>query len=287
VAGKQKKPKKSIIIFLLSSIIVLVTVILITVPRVTVTTEPEEEISAVHGVEEEPEKPEIPEPAAEKPDIYIVIDDVGYNLEQLQPFLEIPVPITFSILPHLQFSAEAADMIRAAGKEYILHLPMEASGGEDPGPGALFISMSEDEIKQTTVSDISSIPYLSGANNHMGSLFTSDKKSMKSVLSVLKQNSMFFLDSYTTASSVVQDICEELDMDYIKRDVFLDNSQDEGEMKNALEKGLTVAEAKGSAVMIGHVWSPELPEIISRISMENSEGFEFGFISEKYNEKQL
>ena len=43
--------------------------------------------------------------------IAIVIDDVGYNLNNLDYFLEFPGPITFAVLPHLPYSKEAAAKI--------------------------------------------------------------------------------------------------------------------------------------------------------------------------------
>ena len=65
----------------------------------------------------------------------VILDDAGYSLEELQPFLDLPGPLTVAVLPNLPHSAEAARRVLAAGKDLILHCPMEADGGEDPGPG--------------------------------------------------------------------------------------------------------------------------------------------------------
>ena len=80
----------------------------------------------------------IPErPVRPKGRIVIVVDDAGYNLEDLDPFLKFPGPLSIAVLPGLPHSREAARRIKAAGKELLLHQPMEALGGENPGPGAI------------------------------------------------------------------------------------------------------------------------------------------------------
>ena len=80
--------------------------------------------------------------------IAVVIDDVGYNLEELQEFLDYPAPITLSVLPNLPYTQEAARRISAAGKELLLHLPMEAENGNDPGPGAILTTQEDEQIRR-------------------------------------------------------------------------------------------------------------------------------------------
>lgn len=66
------------------------------------------------------------------------------------------------------------------------------------------------------------LPYCIGANNHMGSLATADKQVMTTVLEVLKRHSMFFIDSFTTSSSVAFQTAQEMLIPSIRRDIFLD-----------------------------------------------------------------
>ena len=85
--------------------------------------------------------PEHPQP--EKPGLLsVIIDDAGYSLSELQAFLDLPVPLTIAVLPNLPHSTEAARRVLAAGKDLILHCPMEPTGGENPGPGALYTGES-------------------------------------------------------------------------------------------------------------------------------------------------
>ena len=76
--------------------------------------------------------------ASSKPLIALIIDDIGFSFYRTQMFLDLEVPITFSILPWLAHSRELACHIHENGHEIMLHQPMEPlSAGIDPGPGAL------------------------------------------------------------------------------------------------------------------------------------------------------
>ena len=46
-----------------------------------------------------------------KPRIALIIDDLGYNQSRVLPFLDLGVPITFSILPHLMYSERLAEAL--------------------------------------------------------------------------------------------------------------------------------------------------------------------------------
>ena len=66
--------------------------------------------------------------------LYFIIDDAGYNIDQLKPFLDFPGSITVAVLPGLPHSRECAELIHKSGKQVFLHQPMEALGKNNPGP---------------------------------------------------------------------------------------------------------------------------------------------------------
>ena len=211
--------------------------------------------------EVKPSPPALPRAAAGAT-LYVVIDDAGYSLRELEPFLAFPQPITISILPHLRRSTEAAERSRAAGKEVMLHLPMEASNGADPGPGAITVDLDDAAIRERVVAAFESVPTAVGANNHMGSRATADRRVMDVVVSVLRQNGGWFLDSRTTAQTVAGAAAESAGVPFVERDVFLDNQRTHDYIRAALLDGLQLAGERGYAVMIGHVMVPELAEVL-------------------------
>ena len=209
-----------------------------------------------------PEQPPKPKPR-QQGTLVFVIDDAGNNLQELEPFLRFPGPLTIAVLPGLPHSAEAARRIRAAGKEVFLHQPMEAIGGQAPGPGAIYAGMDTAEIVDVLNKNIAEIGPVAGMNNHQGSKVTMDQQIMETVLAFCREQGICFLDSRTTAETAVPAAARNLGMKIGERAVFIDNEQDRLSMDRSIEGGLTRASQRGNAVMIGHTWSPELAPLLA------------------------
>lgn len=195
--------------------------------------------------------------------IAIVIDDMGYDLRVLDEILRIDAPITLSVLPHLSHSVLIAERAGKAGREVILHLPMEPYGypEKNPGEGALLLHMSRDELVAELESDIANIPGISGANNHMGSRFMEDEEKVAIVLNRLKERGLFFLDSLTTRQSKGIQVAGKIGLRHVERDVFLDNHCD---FEKALAILNRIAEKKDSwhtIVIIGHPYESTIQAI--------------------------
>jgi polysaccharide deacetylase 2 family uncharacterized protein YibQ len=57
--------------------------------------------------------------------------------------------------------------------------------------------------------------------------------------------------------------------------VCIDNDQNRPAMNRSIENGLELASQKGSALMIGHTWSPELaPLLVERYQNFIAQGYE-------------
>lgn len=216
------------------------------------------------------------------PTLIIVIDDVGYNNGELKPFLKLPFPITFAVLPQLPHSTDSVLAIRNAGKEFILHQPMEALGGNDPGPHAVYLAMDDATIEKTVAENIDSFPYPpAGMNNHMGSAVTRDEKAMEPILKLVKERGMYYLDSLTAPGTVTVRLCQEMGTPYMERNVFLDNNTDRESILAAIDEGKRIARKNSAAVMIGHVWSSNLAATLMNIYPELvEEGYSLSTISE-------
>jgi polysaccharide deacetylase 2 family uncharacterized protein YibQ len=229
----------------------------------------------VTAVERPPEEPR------SRGVLVVVIDDAGNNLASLDAFLRFPGPMTIAVLPRLPHSAEAARRIRSAGKEVILHQPMEALGGRNPGPGAVFAGMSPGEIREIVNRNLDEIWPVAGLNNHEGSRVTMDQEAMETILSLCRERGILFLDSRTTAETAAPEAAKTLGIKIGERDIFLDNSQDKDSMLYYLNSGLRRAEEKGAAVMIGHTWSPALGPLLMEIYHDlTARGYRFSTLSE-------
>lgn len=218
---------------------------------------------SLHFVQAAP-KAEAPREGAR---LAVVIDDIGQSMRSAHALMELPYPVTFSVLPGTPHAKEIAAQAAAKGKEVLLHLPMEPKGwpGINPGPGALFTTMKPDEVRDTVAADLAEIPQAVGVNNHMGSRFTSHAEGMAVVLDELKARGMFFLDSLTAPNSTGTSQGKKIGLPVYRRNIFLDNIRDVGAILRQLEKAERVAASAGQAVAIGHPY----PETVAALKKWN------------------
>lgn len=195
----------------------------------------------------------------------IVIDDFGYNGEGTDKMLALPVPFTAAVMPFSQYSVENAKKAVEAGKEVIIHMPMEALTGKPEwvGDKGVFRKMTDEEIKAVVEEAYSILPDAVGMNNHMGSAIMEDTRCLGVVLDILKKENGFFIDSVTTAKSQGRALAEEKGVPFFARSVFLDGTNDVETVKENLRKAGKIALRDGKALAIGHV-GPEGGEVTQK-----------------------
>ena len=184
----------------------------------------------------------------------IVIDDLGSEPEPVQKLLALPYPITYSILPYLHSSQATAEDVHRAGREVMLHLPMEAEPGPHPAPGEGMIrtGMGEAEALRVLESDLAAVPFVRGVNNHMGSRATQNRTLMAEVIKGLAERKLFFIDSRTTAESVALEAARRQGVPTFYRSVFLDDQETVPYTLGQLRELRHVVEEQGAALAIGH-----------------------------------
>ncbi|MCB2108294.1 MAG: divergent polysaccharide deacetylase family protein [Rhodobacteraceae bacterium] len=187
------------------------------------------------------------------PAIAIVVDDMGLDRARSQRMVELPAPLTLSFLTYAHDLQGWADLARRAGHEVMVHVPMEPlNGGEDPGPRALTMAMSPGEIAAGLHSMLTGWTGFVGINNHMGSRLTADPERMAAVMSVLKADGLFWLDSRTTAATRGEALAATALVPHVARDVFLDNDANATAIAAQLAEVERLAHEHGSAIAIGH-----------------------------------
>lgn len=184
--------------------------------------------------------------------VAIIIDDMGMDRARAARLAALPGPLTFSYLAYARDIDAQSRGARANGHEIMLHMPMEPEGRDDPGPGALRISLTDDEIRARTAASLDRLPLAVGLNNHMGSKFTRDPRAMRPVLAELAARGLLFVDSRTSGSSVGLDVAKQSGVAAAGRDVFLDNEIDARAIRVQLAELERVASRRGSAIAIGH-----------------------------------
>ncbi len=199
-----------------------------------------------------------------------VIDDAGQSRAALRRYLAVPLPLAIAVLPKLANTKESAAMVRAAGKELMLHQPMQAENLDLwAGPGAITPGMGLGEIKALIAENLAELGEgVRGLNNHEGSLITEDEVRIGAVLDAAQERGLFFMDSRTSAQTKAPDAARIRGMQILERDVFIDNVLEREAMLQQIREGLVLANKQGSAIMIGHVDKSAdiLPDLLTELA---------------------
>jgi hypothetical protein len=189
----------------------------------------------------------------ELPRIAIIIDDMGHHHDIGGELLNLDLNLTYSFLPHAPFTREQATHAWELGRDILVHMPMEPRDSMwDPGPGALYLRDTPENIALAVAENIALVPHALGVNNHMGSRFTADRPAMQEVLAVLRTKSLFFVDSMTTSGSVGEAEARKMGIRTASRHVFLDNSQIPEDICRQLKRLVAYAKKHGTGIAIGH-----------------------------------
>ncbi|WP_168393412.1 divergent polysaccharide deacetylase family protein [Erwinia amylovora] len=182
----------------------------------------------------------------------IVIDDFGYRPAQEQQVLQMPAAISVAVLPHAPHAREMATKAHQSGHEVLIHLPMAPLSKQPLEKDTLRPDMSTEEIGRIIREAAAAVPYAVGLNNHMGSAMTSSLPGMQKVMRVLNHYHFYFLDSMTIGNSQATRAAAGTSVKVVKRRVFLDDSQNEADIRVQFTRAVRLAQHDGSAIAIGH-----------------------------------
>ncbi|WP_097162435.1 divergent polysaccharide deacetylase family protein [Enterobacter sp. CC120223-11] len=182
----------------------------------------------------------------------IVIDDFGYRPQQENQVLALPNTISVAVLPNAPHAREMATKAHNSGHEVLIHLPMAPLSKQPLEKDTLRPEMSSDEIDRIVREAVSKVPYAVGLNNHMGSAMTSSLFGMQKVMQTLSHYNFYFLDSMTIGNSQSMRAAAGTNVKVIKRKVFLDDTQNEADIRTQFNRAIQIARRSGSAIAIGH-----------------------------------
>ncbi len=198
------------------------------------------------------ERVSLPPSEPQLPQITIVMDDLGLDPETTRRAIALPAEVTLSFLPYGRASQGLAAEALARGHEVMVHIPMEPEGDADPGPNALLTGHSSEQIALSLARQLDLFPGAIGFNNHMGSRFTADVRSLLPVMREARARGLLFLDSRTTANTLAAKIGAAAGAKTVSRDVFLDHAVGADGLLAQLDELENTARATGRAIAIAH-----------------------------------
>lgn len=220
-----------------------------------------------------------------KAKLVIIIDDFGYSYPMFRKFVSLDYDITYSILPQLENSDRIVNETHSAGREMMLHLPMEPKNMRvhNPGPGALLVKDSLFNIKKNLRTNLESVKYAVGVNNHMGSAFTQYPQGLDVVMKVMGENDLFFVDSKTSPGRIAKNSAKKYNVPFHSRNIFLDNERKVSKISRQLYKAVRIAKKRGTAIAIGHPYQSTYKALKQQLPKLEKENVEVVRMSELFN----
>ncbi|UCB55903.1 MAG: divergent polysaccharide deacetylase family protein [Thiotrichales bacterium] len=211
----------------------------------------------------------------------IIIDDLGNNLEFGNMAIALPGPVTLAFLPHTVFAADLADRAHGAGKEVMLHLPLQSVRHHSYTPGTLKLHMTHQEFVSQLKADINSIPHVRGLNNHMGSLLTQHPGHMNWLMSALAEaGDLYFIDSRTTKKSVASRFAQMHRVPHLDRDIFLDPDERPETIRREFSRFIARINRNGFAIAIAHPYPQTIQFIEQHLDTLEGQGIKLVPVSE-------
>ena len=218
--------------------------------------------------------------------VAILIDDIGNHANDLTA-LDISGELSYAILPYTPYAKPFSTRASQLSRDVILHVPMEAISGKALGPGALTSDMDKQALQTQLVEALNDYPDVIGINNHMGSFLTQKVVPMAWTMEILRDRSLFFIDSKTTKDSQAQNMAKLFGVANASRQVFLDNIPNEKQMMFRLKQLIHIAKKSGSGIAIAHPYPETIKFLPNAITALKEQGIELVPVSELIGDKPM
>lgn len=210
----------------------------------------------------------------------IVIDDCGSSLDILSQFNDMPIPLTYAVMPYKSHTAESADSGYRAGRQIFVHMPMQPQGVASSESVYIGTDMSDSKVKATANEILDQVPHAIGMNNHQGSLATSDSRVMKDIMQVMSSRGLVYLDSRTNSTSVGEQTSRAMGVATSRNNLFIDNDASVDAIKSRLRQAGSIARENGSAIVIGHCRRNTAQALSEMIDELHNDGIDLVFATD-------
>lgn len=200
-----------------------------------------------------------------RPRVAVILSGLGLSSAATEAAIQdLPGEVTLAFQPFADNVQQWIQLSRAAGHEVLLNLPMEPVDfpANDPGPRALFVTLSPDENQDRMRWALSRVSGYVGVVNHMGSRFTTSREAMQPILAELKARGLLFVDARSAARSVATILASEMEVPRAINDRFLDNREVSRATVDArLAEVEQIARSAGVSIAIGQAFPVTLERI--------------------------
>jgi len=170
----------------------------------------------------------------------LVLFGLGDDPAPAAEALELRVPFAVAIAPGAPASGALFRAARDAGREIVLHLPLEPVNYPqvNPGPGTVLVTMRPAEITGLTHRYLDQAGTVAAVANYMGSLATQDMSVMSAVYRELKRRHLPFIHVTPAAGAVCRPLAAQMGILYAEPDAIID-AETRGRDTRALDRRWT------------------------------------------------
>lgn len=159
------------------------------------------------------------------PRLTLIINDVGREPGLLDALLGLSPHVTYAVLANAPAATQVARRLTDADREVIAHLPMEPRPPETPdGPGFLTRQMAPAALKDAASLMLARVPGAAGVNAHLGSALTASMPHMGSLLGLLGERGLYYIDGRVAPDSVAGLAAQTMGVRTAPRTHYLDAS---------------------------------------------------------------
>jgi uncharacterized protein len=213
-------------------------------------------------------------PIEARPLISIVIDDLGDQWEEGRRVVALPGAVACAFLPESPHTRRLAALAHAAGKEILVHLPLEPEAG-NAHPLALRVGQPAADRSRQIERLLAAVPHATGVNNHQGSRATASRGTMHAVMRELSLlGTRFFVDSMTSRHSIAYPLARAYGIPATRRHVFLDHERGVDATRAQFARLIALARRSGGALAIGHPYPETLMVLAEMLPQLDTLGVE-------------
>ncbi|MFP6757962.1 MAG: divergent polysaccharide deacetylase family protein [Alphaproteobacteria bacterium] len=185
-----------------------------------------------------------------RPQVALVIGDLGLNRAQTHQALQLPGSVTLAFSPYADGLQEWVRQARAAGHEVLLEMPMEPPNypADDPGPRALLTSLGPTQNLDRLDWLLSRFQGYVGVIENMGGRFSTSPLHIEPVLTVLKRRGLMYISRRRNLDSLSREIATDIDLLSVGIDIEVDIDPSTREIDQRLSATENRARRTGAAI---------------------------------------